>query len=550
MLQFTKQYFTPDDVSVPCRASRCEILSHSTNCKEQNDTNEPEEITCTMRTWHKTSTPPPSTAIDTTSDLLQNAQSSSDRNDSPSRMDSDLVPTSSSGLPELVITPQYYIPAHKMSSSLSSPNIFATEMVPKPDGITRRKSSPSPLKGSQRCTPYGLNDRLSFGTSPLRERCNRNGPITRQRQRRQFTEKVVIPLSDIAVVHVNNENGKSPKMIQNNSKIFRKNSRRSSVAQNLEDQNNKRKIGITTTASNSNGPGWYYEFTMESMNEQLVLLTFLEVNSSSKTSAKWKTPKIEFVPLSAVTDHRQQQQQSALRDDRDEEHSHSHTAATSAVNAKSKGDNSSSNAHEDALRTIETNPSNLTQSTQQSNKSFDLEIFTAKRMKERLNRESITEKVERRMHRLTWSLEQLTNSLSKCTWGCIGDSTTITEPATSPMKSSSDSNQNSERNACSTPASSSSEDEGKGSTAYAPLNSGDHKNEKKTVPTADGKKLYSMSASSMKKKEHQKTLLEYAQIPSGLSVETPDSHSEYSSPGYTTAQRKPIPILGKPSNYS
>jgi hypothetical protein len=51
-------------------------------------------------------------------------------------------------------------------------------------------------------------------------------------------------------------------------------------------------------------------------------------------------------------------------------------------------------------------PSNTTQSTNSTNKSFDVEAFTASRMAERLQSESITEKVQRRIYRLVTSLEE------------------------------------------------------------------------------------------------------------------------------------------------
>jgi hypothetical protein len=50
-------------------------------------------------------------------------------------------------------------------------------------------------------------------------------------------------------------------------------------------------------------------------------------------------------------------------------------------------------------------PSNMTQTTQ-STKSFDVEAFTATRMTERLQSESVAEKVQRRIHRLLTSLEE------------------------------------------------------------------------------------------------------------------------------------------------
>lgn len=56
-------------------------------------------------------------------------------------------------------------------------------------------------------------------------------------------------------------------------------------------------------------------------------------------------------------------------------------------------------------------PSNVTENTQ-STKSFDVEAFTASRMTERLQRESVAEKVQQRIHRLVTSLEE-SKSISK-----------------------------------------------------------------------------------------------------------------------------------------
>jgi hypothetical protein len=50
-------------------------------------------------------------------------------------------------------------------------------------------------------------------------------------------------------------------------------------------------------------------------------------------------------------------------------------------------------------------PSNMTQTTH-STKSFDVEAFTATRMTERLQSESVAEKVQRRIHRIVTSLEE------------------------------------------------------------------------------------------------------------------------------------------------
>jgi hypothetical protein len=51
-------------------------------------------------------------------------------------------------------------------------------------------------------------------------------------------------------------------------------------------------------------------------------------------------------------------------------------------------------------------PSNLTLNTSHSNRSYDVEAFTATRMSERLQSESIGEKVQRRVHRLVSGFEE------------------------------------------------------------------------------------------------------------------------------------------------
>jgi len=72
-------------------------------------------------------------------------------------------------------------------------------------------------------------------------------------------------------------------------------------------------------------------------------------------------------------------------------------------------------------------PSNITQNTTGSTKSFDVEAFTASRMAERLKSESISEKLQRRIYRLVSSLEEMSNSISECGCGC-GNATVSPAP--------------------------------------------------------------------------------------------------------------------------
>merc|ERR1712032_68409 len=159
-------------------------------------------------------------------------------------------------------------------------------------------------------------------------------------------------------------------------------------------------------------------------------------------------------------------------------------------------------------------------------------------MAERLKRESISEKVERRMHRFTSSLEELSSSLNKCTWGCFGDSTVIAEPSTSSFDKN-HSRSPTRRNTDSTESSSFSDDNDRrkkkpSSRRIGERNIGDdtikceNDERNKTTQVHVGKDSNS-SSSLMKKKEYQEILMRYAQLPSALSVELPDDYSEYSA---------------------
>jgi hypothetical protein len=111
---------------------------------------------------------------------------------------------------------------------------------------------------------------------------------------------------------------------------------------NNKDPKEKQQIRITTIHSG------FFEFNMENTNGQLILMAFLKANLS-------KDKVVEGV-----------------------------TAGYG----------------------LPQSPSNITQNTCSTNISFDVEAFTASRMAERLKSESISEKVQRRIHRLVNSLEE------------------------------------------------------------------------------------------------------------------------------------------------
>jgi hypothetical protein len=115
-------------------------------------------------------------------------------------------------------------------------------------------------------------------------------------------------------------------------------------------------VGVSDTNTSNNNPQYqttittvsagFFELTMDNMNGQLVLMAFLRAN----------------LPKTKLCDN---------------------------------NDNLG----------LPRSPSNITQTTQ-STKSFDVEAFTATRMTERLQSESVAEKVQRRIHRLVTSLEE------------------------------------------------------------------------------------------------------------------------------------------------
>ena len=200
----------------------------------------------------------------------------------------------------------------------------------------------------------------------------------------EFVEEVTIPVDDLIRVYAHSDQGSSSK--------GRKNKRRktrtiNNVIDSSKEELNERTIGIATKSFGS------YELRAESSNEQLVLMTFIRANVPKgkvvfvQNADMFSKGTIRKSDCSDVADN--------STDNRNLKNANKSTGA---------GNNGDDNFYQSMI--IEQNSSNFTQSTGQSQKSFDVEEFTAKRMSERLKSESLSEKIERRMHRFISSLEE------------------------------------------------------------------------------------------------------------------------------------------------
>jgi hypothetical protein len=589
--------------------------------QEEEILNQPEEMTCTMRTYHKTSTPPPPLPSSSSEFVLPPSHSQQQHR---RRISSDTTTTTKTGLPELILTHVHCynmkMKMNKIPSSSSSPNLkdMMINGTGSDNAFTTDAATTDASSISNNFTSIPFSKRFdSFGSSHERSKSFRNNinsmdPQQHQQQQQRFSrsnspslrqrgsscdmniqqshhqhhhqvlkEKIIIPVNDIAKVHVHNydDDDNDDNNDNNNGKNTKKNKRKSNSSNTNtkgtknEEQNYKRTIGITTVSS-----GWYYEFIMESMNEQLVLITFLKVNSLSSTSSSTATKvmgataggnktKIEFVPLLKNQNQNNQNDDDATRRTVDSSIIHKNCDSSSSKNVTSNVTNNTNDNTATATatatatttenggdndydidvlnRSIELNPSNLTQTTQQSNKSFDVETFTAKRMKERLKRDSISEKVERRMHRFISSLEELSSSFNKCACGCFYDdptSTVTTVKSAVVMSSSIDKNHGgcrSRRNTASTVSSSDNQNDDIDDDVPNVI-------DPVTMTTTSTKYEFGNSNNSgmVKKKQHQEEFMMYAQLPSGLSVESP-SEDDYSYSSAAVDILRPVPILTK-----
>ena len=462
------------------------------------------------------------------------------------------------------------------SSSISTNNYTPIPFSKRFDSFGSSHERSKSFRSMDQQQQQQQQQRFSRSNSPSLRQRRSSCDTTIQQQSHQhhhqvLKEKIIIPVNDIAKVHIHNHDDDGKNTKKNTKRKSSSNSNTNTTTKN-EEQNYKRTIGITTASS-----GWYYEFIMESMNEQLVLITFLKVNSlstSSTTKVMAATtggggrnkPNIEFVPLLKHHNHNHNNQDgTATRSAADISNIHKYgdssssnnvtnnnstndnTATTTTTTTGVDGDNDNDNYIDLLNRSIESNPSNLTQTTQQSNKSlFDVETFTAKRMKERLKRDTISEKVERRMHRFISSLEELSNTFNKCACGCLYDDEDPTSTAVAIVKSavissSLDKNSHggrSRRNTASTVSSSDNQNND--------IDDDDQQHHQQqqqqpvTMTTTNIK--YEFGSGSLKKRQDQEELMRYAQIPSGLSVESP-SEDDYSYSSGVVDILHPVRIL-------
>ena len=191
-----------------------------------------------------------------------------------------------------------------------------------------------------------------------------------------FKEEVTIPVKDIIKVLARSEIEGKPKPVK----------RRSSPAPRpdkspKEECRKPPSLCITTHAGS-------YELLMNCTNEQLVLLTFLKVNS--------KDGKVLFVQetkqktANAKSDDSQTKKADAV--ETNEESTHKETKEQSNLDSEYE------------KMTILPNPSTVTEQST-GDRSFDVEALTAKTMAERMQKESLTEKLERHFYRLSTSLD-------------------------------------------------------------------------------------------------------------------------------------------------
>jgi len=372
---FSDSYLTPDDLSVPCRIRRCEESSSSDEDGDNDQTetrqqhqhqHQPEDMTCTMRKWHRETT--------TSSEFM-----------SPLRRKSSKCQTKIDDT-ELILTPAYVHRRRCLSG----------------EQLSKIADTNTPIPLSKRFASFGTPDFIA-PEDVQNSRCE----TLQERSgfQPQFREEITIPVKDIIKVLTRAEDdGKQ------NKQSRKKSSEKSKMKLLKEECRQQPTICITTSSSGS------YELLMESTNEQLVLVTFLKVNSTKG--------KISF-----VTETKDEINNSGKRDteqsDKNKTKDINNKFALAGEFGESKlndaGDPNGMEEYQSMV--IGSNPSNLTNGTTPSNRSFDVETFTAKRMNERLNTESLPEKVERRMHRLISSLGDLSSSFNNCACGCFGDST-------------------------------------------------------------------------------------------------------------------------------
>lgn len=293
-------------------------------------------MTCTMRKW-----------------LKENKNSTFT---SPLRRDSSIGCTKEDDA-ELVFTPQYNFLRRRCMS-----------------GETKDMNTPIPLSkrfasfGSPALIDHGDQVQTDDAGSDIQSQSAVTEPI--------FKEELTIPVKDIIKVLTRSEIDVKPKPIR------RKSSSVSKKDNSVKEECRKPPSLCITTQKGS------FELLMNCTNEQLVLLTFLKVNSKEgNVLFVQETKKKPAIPKS---DNSQSKTVDAVK--------------PNGESTKTETQEQTNLDEEYESLAILPNPSTVTdQST--GDRSFDVEALTAKTMAERMEKESLTEKLERRFYRLVTSLD-------------------------------------------------------------------------------------------------------------------------------------------------
>mmetsp|Transcript_5562 Transcript_5562/g.13938 ORF Transcript_5562/g.13938 Transcript_5562/m.13938 type:complete len:484 (-) Transcript_5562:45-1496(-) len=467
---FSTQYLTPDDFSVPCRLRRYDEFGEDSESDVSEARQHPEEIRCTMRKWHKEA----KNASEFKSPYRRKISESQTKN-----QDAELIIAKShSGGPLLngvelskIVEGNTPIPLSKRFASFGTPDFIGEEERTQ---YQRTWSDSQQQSGSM----ASLKDELSLKND------------------------ITIPLNDITKVITRGEDS-----CDNKPKRRRKRSGSVAKKENpIEDSRQSPTICITTSSSGS------YELVMESTNEQLVVVTFLKVNS--------KKGNILFA--TEMNDVRQNDLNNSEVGDESKDNDPEKTIYPVGESCHDPIELIGIEGYESLG--IETKASNLTAGTLQSTgeKSFDVEAFTAKKMNERLETESISEKLERRIVRFMASLDDLASSLTKCSCGCFGDNTVHNALSDEKYKSSPP-----RKNTASTASLSDKvEDDSDSSATY--LQPVEQKTESLWSPDQESRQL------------GREELLTFTQMPSGLSVEFDDHYLDDETRNDGTNWRQPF----------
>ena len=293
-------------------------------------------MTCTMRKWHK-----------------ENKNSTFT---SPLRRDSSIGCTKEDDA-ELVFIPLHnYLRRRCMS------------------GETKDMNTPIPL--SKRFASFGSPVLIDHGDQVQNDDAASDILSQSAVTEPMFKEEVTIPVKDIIKVLTRSEIDVKPKPMR------RKGSSVSKKDNSVTEECRKPPSLCITTHDGS------YELLMNCTNEQLVLLTFLKVNSKEgKVVFVQETKKKPTIPKS--------------------DNSPSKTADAVQPNGetpKTEPKEQTNLDEEYENLAILPNPSTVTEQSK-GDGSFDVEALTAKTMAERMEKESLTEKLERRFYRLVTSLD-------------------------------------------------------------------------------------------------------------------------------------------------